>query len=113
MPSSTSILHGAAAVKCSRSELERAAWLQLARAGVRVTGLDASPAMLAIATEKATHDGLADRVRLFCRDMRGFELAARSFDVVICPFRAFQLILTAEDQLAVLAAFRRHLKPDG
>jgi hypothetical protein len=32
---------------------------------------------------------------------------------VIVPYRAFQLLLTPEDQLAALAAFRRHLRSGG
>ena len=87
--------------------------LQLARAGVQVTGLDASPDMLAIAVEKTASAGLADRLRLERADMRGFDLATRSFGLVIVPFRAFQILLTPQDQLAALAAVRQHLRPGG
>jgi ubiquinone/menaquinone biosynthesis C-methylase UbiE len=86
--------------------------LRLAASGLQVTGLDASSAMLSIAAEKATAAGLADRLRLQLADMRSFDLAER-FGLVIAPFRAFQVLLTADDQLAALTAFRRHLRPDG
>jgi SAM-dependent methyltransferase len=87
--------------------------LQLARAGMRVTGLDASPDMLAIATEKVASAGLADRLLLERADMRAFDLDPRVFGLAIVPFRAFQVLLTPEDQLAALAAVRRHLQQGG
>jgi ubiquinone/menaquinone biosynthesis C-methylase UbiE len=87
--------------------------LQLAAAGMRVTGVDASDAMLAIAAEKTAGAGVADRVRLERADMRTFRLAGAEFALAIVPFRAFQVLLTPEDQLATLAAIRRHLRPDG
>jgi SAM-dependent methyltransferase len=87
--------------------------LQLAAAGIRVTGVDASDAMMAIAAEKAASAGVADRLRLERVDMRTFQLAVEKFALAIVPFRAFQLLLSVEDQLAALAAIRRHLRPDG
>jgi SAM-dependent methyltransferase len=83
--------------------------LQLAEAGIQVTGLDASAAMLAIAAEKAAKTDFAERLRLELSDMRAFHLATRDFGLAIAPFRAFQSLLTPEDQLAALAASRRHL----
>ena len=87
--------------------------LQLVGSGLTVTGLDASPVMLAIAAEKAAGAGLAERLHFEQADMRGFALGERRFDLVIVPFRAFQVLLTADDQLAALGAFRRHLRPGG
>jgi ubiquinone/menaquinone biosynthesis C-methylase UbiE len=87
--------------------------LQMAAAGARITGLDASPDMLALAAEKAACGGLTARIRLVCADMRAFDLARHQFGLVIAPFRAFQLLLTPEDQLKALAGFRRHLRPGG
>src|SRR6266436_6637316 len=87
--------------------------LELAKAGIRVTGLDLSADMLAVASERATAGGLAQRLRLECGDMRSFDLAGREFGVVIVPFRAFQFLLTPEDQLAALGGFRRHLRAGG
>jgi SAM-dependent methyltransferase len=69
--------------------------------------------MLAIAAEKARANGLADKLRLECADMRNFDLAPRNFDLAIIPFRAFQVLLHVDDQLAALAAIRRHLRPGG
>jgi SAM-dependent methyltransferase len=87
--------------------------VQLAAAGIRVTGLDASPDMLAIAAAKSAGAGLADRLRLERADMRAFDLGSNAFGLAIVPFRGFQVLLTPADQLAALAAFRRHLRPGG
>lgn len=87
--------------------------VDLAKAGIRVTGLDLSAAMLAIAAEKAAASGVARRLRLEFGDMRNFDLGRQKFGLVIVPYRAFQLLLTPEDQLAALAAFRRHLRRNG
>jgi SAM-dependent methyltransferase len=87
--------------------------LQLAAAGVRVTGVDASAAMLAIAAEKAAGAGVADRLRLERADMRTFELAGAKFALAIVPFRAFQVLLSSRDQFATLEAIRGHLCPGG
>ncbi len=86
--------------------------LPLAAAGVSVTGVDASPSMLAIAAVKVGAADLAERVRLHLGDMRAFDLEAR-FGLVTVPFRAFQVLLTVEDQFAALATFRNHLRADG
>jgi SAM-dependent methyltransferase len=87
--------------------------LQLAAAGVRVTGVDASAAMLAIAAEKAAGAGVADRLRLECADMRTFALAGEKFTLAIVPFRAFQVLLAPQDQFAALEAIQGHLCPGG
>jgi SAM-dependent methyltransferase len=86
--------------------------LSLAASGLPVTGLDASSAMLAIAAEKRDAAGFRERLHLELADMRDFDLARR-FSLVIVPFRCFQVLLTTDDQFAALAAFRRHLRPDG
>lgn len=87
--------------------------LRLVEAGIQVAGLDSSAAMLAIAAEKAAAGGFADRLRLEQADMRDFDLAGRRFGLATIPFRAFQVLLTPQDQLATLAAIRRHLEPGG
>jgi ubiquinone/menaquinone biosynthesis C-methylase UbiE len=87
--------------------------VELAKAAIRVTGLDLSKAMLAIASEKAAASGIGDRLRLECGDMRNFDLGRQKFGLVIVPYRAFQLLLTPEEQFAALAAFRRHLRSGG
>jgi SAM-dependent methyltransferase len=83
--------------------------LQLARRGLDVVGLDASPHMLEIAKRKG--DGLPGLGWLQA-DMRSFELG-QQFDLVIVPGHSFQFMLTIEDQLSCLGCVRRHLAPKG
>jgi SAM-dependent methyltransferase len=85
-----------------------------ARAGVRITGLDASPAMLEQCQMKmaAEPPGVRERIELIKADMRAFSLG-REFALVTMPFRPFQHLLTVDDQLACLTSIRRHLGRDG
>ena len=88
--------------------------LPVARAGVEVTGVDASAAMLGICREKlaAEPDAVRARASLVLADMRRFELD-QVFGLAMIPFRPFQHLLTVEDQLSCLGAIRRHLCPGG
>lgn len=85
-----------------------------ARAGIAITGLDASAAMLARCREKIARepDEVRARVELVEADMRAFALG-RVFSLVMIPFRPFQHLLTVEDQLACLGTIRDHLEPGG
>jgi ubiquinone/menaquinone biosynthesis C-methylase UbiE len=86
----------------------------IARAGVDIVGLDINPAMLRAAEAKRAHESpdTRERVRLVHGDMADFSLDA-TFALAIIPFRAFQLLLTSEDQRRSLASIRRHLRPSG
>lgn len=85
-----------------------------ARAGVPITGLDESTAMLARcrATLRDESPDVQSRVDLHAGDMRAFELG-RTFGLVTIPFRPFQHLLTVEDQLACLSCIRQHLEKRG
>jgi len=85
-----------------------------ARAGVEITGLDASSGMLDTCRERlaAEHPEVQSRVTLIQGDMRSFDLGCR-FDMVTIPFRPFQHLVTVDDQLACLGAVRRHLSKTG
>jgi SAM-dependent methyltransferase len=91
--------------------------IPIARAGVQVVGLDASPAMLGRAHEKAraersrSGEGLTN-VRWVEGDMRDFALPER-FGLVIIPFRSFQHLLTVDDQLSCLRCVYQHLVAGG
>jgi ubiquinone/menaquinone biosynthesis C-methylase UbiE len=88
--------------------------LPLAQAGHEVTGIDFSPAMLARAREKLAAEprSVQDRVTLVEGDARRIELGATSpFDLVLAPFRVLQHFPAIADQLDVLAAVRRQLRP--
>jgi len=88
--------------------------IPIAAAGLEITGVDSSEAMLAKCREKLESQPpeVQRRARLVCADMRDFDLG-RTFPLAIVPFRPFQHLLAVEDQLACLAALRRHLAPRG
>lgn len=86
--------------------------LRLARAGFDVTGLDASPAMLALAREKLARAGLAERVRLLEADLCDFVLDGQ-FALATLAINTFMHFLTVADQVRALTNARRHLKPGG
>ncbi|HEY6624583.1 MAG TPA: class I SAM-dependent methyltransferase [Acidimicrobiales bacterium] len=71
-----------------------------------VTGLDRSPAMLAVAAEKVS------RARLLEGDMREFSLGER-FDVVICVFDSLNHLLFFGDWESMFDAVHRHLVEGG
>jgi SAM-dependent methyltransferase len=91
----------------------RVAW-GIARAGVEVVGFDRSLPMLVRAEGKRA--SLPPRARSLARfvraDFRTFDLGRR-FPLAIIPFRAFQSLLTPEDQRRALRRFREHLRPGG
>ena len=86
--------------------------LHLARAGFEVVGLDASPAMLAVAREKLGHASLLERVRLLQANLGDFALD-QQFGMATLAINTFMHFLTIADQVRVLANAGRHLKPDG
>jgi len=83
--------------------------LPIAALGIACVGVDASPAMLAVLRAKNPPPNL----ELVQASMETFDLGARRFPLVACPFRAFQHLLTVDAQLAALANIRRHLAPGG
>ena len=85
-----------------------------ARAGVTIVGLDASAEMLARCRSSLQQESAETqrRVELIHADMRAFDLG-RTFPLVTIPFRAFQHLLTVEDQIACLMSVRRHMSDDG
>ena len=88
--------------------------LPIARSGIEINGLDLSPGMLATCERKVAQEpaDVQARVTLDMGDMRDFDLG-RTFSLATTPFRAFQHLETAEEQLSCLAAIRRHLRPGG
>jgi SAM-dependent methyltransferase len=80
----------------------------LAEAGLEVTGVDLSPAMLALAGERTA--GRA--VRLVEADMRTLDLGER-FDAVLVPLGGLQHLETTDDLVAALETIASHLADDG
>jgi ubiquinone/menaquinone biosynthesis C-methylase UbiE len=81
--------------------------LPLVEAGIEVTGVDSSPAMLAQARRK-----LGDQVPLIEGDMRTVTLPDR-YALIIVSINTFMHLLTTADQLAALTNLARHLGPGG
>jgi len=76
--------------------------------GKRVIGIDASPAMLAIARQRAA--GLP--VELYEGDMRDFAVE-EPVDLVICPFRSLLHLPTWHDRRLVFERVAAALRPGG
>jgi ubiquinone/menaquinone biosynthesis C-methylase UbiE len=88
--------------------------LPLAKAGLHVTGVDRSDAMLTTARRKLAMlpASVQERLSLVDQDMSALSLGRR-FGFVFVPFRSFQHLLTIDLQRKSLEAIRRHLEPAG
>ncbi|WP_322815503.1 class I SAM-dependent methyltransferase [Chloroflexus sp.] len=87
--------------------------LPLASAGFQLTGVDLSPAMLALARERLQAEGLLDRVTLLEADVRSVILPEHQFPLAFVAVNSFMHLTTIEDQLATLAVVRRALTRRG
>jgi len=83
----------------------------LARAGFDVTGLDRAPAMLKIARAKLRATP-SPNLRFVRGNMTRLAIARR-FSLVVIAYRAFQHLLTIEDQRSCLLHVRKHLRRKG
>lgn len=81
--------------------------LPMLEAGIEVTGVDLSPAMLARARDK-----LGDKVPLIEGDMQTVTLPQR-YALIIISINTFLHLMTTADQLAALANLARYLSPGG
>ena len=84
------------------------------RAGIKVTGLDDSPAMLEICRrriEKETED-VRSLVDVIPGSMQDFGLD-RKYHLVMIPFRGFQHLLNLADQMSCLRYVHAHLIDGG
>jgi SAM-dependent methyltransferase len=82
----------------------------IAKAGVRVIGVDGSAGMLAVAREHAEREGVDVDLRL--GDLRDPPVAER-VPLVLIPFRSLLHMTTEADRLAALRAARALLTPGG
>lgn len=83
--------------------------LRLAQEGVDTVGVDIDEDMLSMARQKS--EGISN-VSWVRGDMRTLDLG-QTFGLIIVPGHSFQFMLTPEDQVKALKAFRRHLAPSG
>ncbi len=84
--------------------------IPLARAGIRLTCVDASPEMLERLRRKLREDNLQADVHE--QDIRELDLG-KTFDLVLIPFHSFAELLTREDREQTLRAVFRHTAPGG
>lgn len=84
----------------------------LAQAGVEITGLDTSAAMLVIAHQRILQidEASRQRVSLVEADMRSFQMERR-FRLIMIPYHSFQHVLTPLEQRQTLSQIRQHLLP--
>jgi SAM-dependent methyltransferase len=87
--------------------------LPLAEAGHTITGVDISPAMLAVARERVAELGLAERAALVEGDVRSAPLPAGQFALAFVAINSFMHLEAVRDQLACLSNVRRALAPRG
>ncbi len=87
--------------------------IPLAATGCRVTGVDNSPALLALAQGKAEQAGITARLELIEGDLRSFVLPEKGFDFAYCVSNTLMHLNTQADQLAALRVAHTHLRPDG
>ena len=88
--------------------------IQLAKAGLQVTGVDLSRDMIGICREEVNKESntVQDRIQLVLGDMCSFDIG-EEFDFVILEDDGFVYLLTQEDQLACLKHVYEHLKDNG
>jgi ubiquinone/menaquinone biosynthesis C-methylase UbiE len=77
--------------------------------GGRVTAIDMSPAMLAIAKERAKEVGLADAIEFREADAESLNLPSSSFDAIVCRFG----LMFMPDLVGALKTMREALAPGG
>lgn len=83
--------------------------LPIARTGLACVGVDPSAQMLRVLRAKQPPANLT----LVQATMQTLDLPERGFALAYMAFRAFQHLLTVDDQLEALTRIREHLRPDG
>jgi SAM-dependent methyltransferase len=86
--------------------------VHLARCGRSVTGIDADPAMVAVANERSRLAGLVETATAVHADAREFDLGAR-FALAIAPMQTVQLVGGPSDRARMLERIAAHLEPGG
>ncbi|MCC6453469.1 MAG: class I SAM-dependent methyltransferase [Caldilineaceae bacterium] len=87
--------------------------LPLVAAGLPVTGVDISPALLALARAKLGKVPHGDRVTLVEADLRDLTLPQRDYAFAFCTSNTLMHLADAADQLTALERAATHLRPGG
>jgi SAM-dependent methyltransferase len=84
----------------------------IAKAGIRVIGVDSSPEMLAVARATAEREGVGELLDLRLGDLRDPPVAER-VPLAVCPFRSLLHMETQAEKLRALRAAAGLLEPCG
>jgi 2-polyprenyl-3-methyl-5-hydroxy-6-metoxy-1,4-benzoquinol methylase len=84
--------------------------IAMAKKGYRITGVDASAAMLEIARTRAAQEKV--EVQFLLQDMRTLDIGER-YDLVTCWYDSLNYLLEGEDLERTFACTKRVLKPGG
>jgi SAM-dependent methyltransferase len=84
--------------------------VEMAKTGIKMTGIDLSPEMLALAAEKAAQENLT--IEFFNRDMREIDFV-NEFDLATCWFDSLNYLLSPEDLAKTFSNVAHALKPGG
>ena len=87
--------------------------LPLGRAGVTLTGIDRSDAMLSRARQRIARARLGRRIRLVRSDIRHLPFEDEAFSVAIAPYGMLQSLLHERDLKNALAGVHRVLEAGG
>lgn len=87
--------------------------LELARTGLKVTGLEASRMMLQRAKDKAEKLSSKMQVEWVEGEMTNFSLGGRTFKLILAPFNVLQDLRDLTDLERCLRCVAEHLEPDG
>lgn len=86
--------------------------IELAKRGIKVTGVDINPAYLQLASKKMTEQDIPEAMLTLKQgDMRSIPIPSESVDVAINWFTSFGFFETDEDNTKVVREFHRVLKP--
>jgi SAM-dependent methyltransferase len=86
--------------------------IPLAQAGIRITGIDSSAAMIERAQMRVAAAGVTARVTLHHCDVRS-ALPPGPYNLAIVALNSFMHLTTIDDQLTALAHIHHALNPDG
>jgi len=88
--------------------------IPIAKAGIKIWGLDISKEMLKIAKDKIKNlnPKVRERIKLIHGDMSEFDIK-KKFSYIFIAFRSFQSLLTKKDQGACLDCVFEHLSKNG
>lgn len=86
--------------------------LLLAKSGKALIGIDSSKKMLERCSRKASDAGLSDRVQLFQRDLRDFNVTSEA-ELAIFPMRSIGHLLGTDYRRSVFESVHANLRPGG